>query len=515
MVPILIDRATMPGEADLPPTLGRLAYRHALNLDSGPDFDHQVDRLIRGIERLFQQPEPATVAPPRQPEKPAETDLVPPPKTKSSGADGLKSEVQTKPGGATGSKAVLRPTQADPHTHGDAVASPLPGTPPTRRSGLGARVYLAVLPLLAVLGMVIYIVTETATVKISGKDPIKPNESGSNGIAVPTGPTAVGEPKIVTSRAKVEPPKAAPPLPRSESPSLQPMKEFTNSIGMKLTLIPAGEFLMGSDESDKDAYDDEFLDKVAGKTQKHRVRITRPFYLGVTEVTRGQFRRFVNEAGYRTYAEKDNKGGHGWNEETKEFEQNRKFTWRNVGFEQTDDHPVVNVSWSDAQAFVSWLSRREGKGYRLPTEAEWEYACRAGTTTRYFFGDDPESLAAFGNIADATAKETYPEWTTIAARDGYVYTAPVGRYRPNAWGLFDMHGNVWEWCSDRYAADYYKRSPVDNPPGTEETANRVFRGGSWIGFSRLARSAYRGGLAPGFLGSIRLGFRLALEESGR
>ena len=178
----------------------------------------------------------------------------------------------------------------------------------------------------------------------------------------------------------------------------------------------------------------------------------------------------------------------------RQFEQDPKYTWQNAGFEQTDEHPVVNVSWNDAVAFIAWLSRKEGKTYRLPTEAEWEYACRAGTTTRYVFGDDPEGLAAFGNIADGTAKEKYPEWTSaIAARDGYVYTAPVGRYRPNAWGLFDMHGNVWEWCSDGYDADYYKESPVDDPPGVSQAASRVIRGGGWGCYPRYARSAYRSG----------------------
>ena len=177
---------------------------------------------------------------------------------------------------------------------------------------------------------------------------------------------------------------------------------------MRLALIPAGEFLMGSDESDTDAYDDEFVDKAAGKMQKHRVRITRPFYLGVTEVTRGQFRRFVDEAGYQTEAEKRARGAMVGTRRRRSSSRIPKFTWQNAGFEQTDDHPVVNVSWNDAQAFVAWLSRKEGKTYRLPTEAEWEYACRAGTTTRYFFGDDPEGMAAFGNIADGTSKEKYP-----------------------------------------------------------------------------------------------------------
>jgi formylglycine-generating enzyme required for sulfatase activity len=154
---------------------------------------------------------------------------------------------------------------------------------------------------------------------------------------------------------------------------------------------------------------------------------------------------------------------------------------RPAGVERTDEHLMVNVSRNDAVAFCEWLSRQEGATYRLPTEAEWEYACRAGTTTKYSCGDDPEGLAAVGNIADGTAKARYPNWTTIAVRDGFVYTAPVGRYQPNAWGLFDMHANVWEWCSDGYAADYYKRSPVDDPQGADGAAGRVFRGRSKTG----------------------------------
>jgi formylglycine-generating enzyme required for sulfatase activity len=282
---------------------------------------------------------------------------------------------------------------------------------------------------------------------------------------------------------------------------------ITNAIGMRFNLIPAGEFMMGSDGTDPDAYDHEFVDKAAGRKEKHRVRITKPFFLSIHEVTRGQFRRFVNDTGYRTEADNDGKGGYGWNEQKGAFEPDPKFTWQNAGFDQTDDHPVVNVSWNDAVAFCQWLSRKEGTTYRLPTEAEWEYACRAGTTTRYFCGDDPEGLAAFGNIADGTVKEKHPNWTTIAARDGYVYTAPVGRYNPNAWGLYDMHGNAWEWCSDGYDADYYKRSPVDDPRGAEGASSRVIRGGSWSNGPRGGRSANRGGNAPG--SRSFLSFRLA------
>ncbi len=279
----------------------------------------------------------------------------------------------------------------------------------------------------------------------------------------------------------------------------------TKTAGIRLKLIPAGEFLMGSTDGDKYALN---LEK-----PQHRVRITKPFYLGVTEVTRGQFRVFVDDVGYKTEAEKDGKGGSGWNEETKKFEQNPRYTWRSPGFEQTDEHPVVNVSWNDAQAFIGWLSQKEGKTYRLPTEAEWEYACRAGTTTRYFSGDDPEGLAAVANVADGTLKEKHPGWTTIAARDGHVYTAPVGRFQANAFGLHDMHGNVWEWCQDWAGADYYKQSPVDDPPGPSGAASRVLRGGSWSIGPRFCRSAFRLRLGTGSRNNF-LGFRLALVPSG-
>jgi formylglycine-generating enzyme required for sulfatase activity len=163
-----------------------------------------------------------------------------------------------------------------------------------------------------------------------------------------------------------------------------------------------------------------------------------------------------------------------------------------VGFEQSDEHPVVCVSWNDAVAFCGWLSRKEGKGYRLPTEAEWEYACRAGTTTRYHSGDDPETLAQVGNVADATAKAKFADWTgAIADSDGYVFTAPVGRFRPNAFGLYDMHGNAWEWCADRYGEKYYAASPSDDPTGPDSGTGRVLRGGSWVVRPNFARSAVR------------------------
>ena len=155
---------------------------------------------------------------------------------------------------------------------------------------------------------------------------------------------------------------------------------------------------------------------------------------------------------------------------------------------------MVNVSWNDAVAFCKWLSKKEGKTYRLPTEAEWEYACRAGTTTRYYSGDDPETLAKVGNVADATFKANFPDWKyTIKANDGYVFTAPVGKFKPNAFGLYDMHGNAWQWCADRYGADYYAASALDDPTGPDSGPCRVLRGGSWFNGPIYARSADRSG----------------------
>ncbi|WP_165220635.1 SUMF1/EgtB/PvdO family nonheme iron enzyme [Aquisphaera insulae] len=274
---------------------------------------------------------------------------------------------------------------------------------------------------------------------------------------------------------------------------------ISNSLGMKLVPIPAGEFLMGSTD-DEDAEDDE--------KPSRRVRITRPFLLGTTEVTVGQFRRFVEATGYRTEAERGGKGCRGWNESKAKFEIDPRYSWRGPGFPQADDHPVTNVTWNDAEAFCTWLGSREATTYRLPTEAEWEYACRAGTTSRFSCGTDPEALASVANVADGTARSKFPDWTTIAAADGYVFTAPVGKFRANARGLHDMHGNVSEWCQDGYDARAHKHSPADDPVGPKDASRKVYRGGSWADEPRYARSARRVGIKPDYR-CYDLGFRVA------
>jgi formylglycine-generating enzyme required for sulfatase activity len=223
---------------------------------------------------------------------------------------------------------------------------------------------------------------------------------------------------------------------------------------MILVLVSEGEFLMGSPDTD--------LGAKAIEKPRHRVRITRPFYLGVHEVTVGQFRAFVEATGYRTEAESSGEGGSVYDRVHKRFEQIPDHNWRNPGLPlaQGDDEPVVQVSWNDGMAFCRWLSEHDHRSYRLPTEAEWEYACRAGSTTRWCMGDDPEQLDQFSWIRDTVGCSTHR----------------VGTKRPNAFGLYDMHGNVWEWCFDRFGP--YSEKSVADPVGAASGRVRVLRGGA-------------------------------------
>jgi formylglycine-generating enzyme required for sulfatase activity len=291
--------------------------------------------------------------------------------------------------------------------------------------------------------------------------------------------------------------------------------DLGDGVAMPFLLIPPGSFVMGSPKNEEGRVEDE---------PAHAVTITKPFYLGKYAVTRGQFRRFVAAARYVTEAEKDRLGGWGYDPTADRFEgptwdaktgaysggAKTRYSWKNTGFEQSDEHPVVNVSWNDAQAFCRWLARSSGRAVRLPTEAEREYACRAGTQTRYHFGDKAEDLARYANMADGTLKKKFPKFTTIAAEDGYVFSAPVGKFRPNAFGLFDMHGNVWQWCQDWYGPyeGLAARDPVR--PQKADLPCRVVRGGSWSGQPRHCRAADRRGLVP-VNRQHTVGFRVAFS----
>ncbi len=292
----------------------------------------------------------------------------------------------------------------------------------------------------------------------------------------------------------------------------------TNSIGMKLVLIPSGSFLMGSPESAEQisksfpAYNrkpEEFADEFP----RHEVRISRPFFLGKYEVTVGQFRKFVEEAHYKTEAEADGTGGWGFNVEKGTCEGRRKkYNWQNTGFPQTDDHPVLNVTWNDAIAFCNWLGKKEQKSYRLPTEAEWEYAARAGTTTRYSFGDDPVKLLTMAQVTDDRGFKTHPavQNLPIPKNAKNAFTVPVGSFPPNAFGLHDMLGNAWEWCNDWYAEDYYAKSPVNDPQGPTTGNQHVRRGGAWNSFPLWPRCSFRNWNTPQSR-CVNLGFRVAAQ----
>lgn len=306
----------------------------------------------------------------------------------------------------------------------------------------------------------------------------------------------------------------------AESPQLsQEKKEITNSIGMKLVLVPSGEFMMGGQETAEElvkafaAYKrqpDFFQDEYPS----HKVRITKSFYFGKYEVTIGNFKRFVEETGYKTEAETDGQGGWGFIPKKGQCDgRYLEFSWRNPGFAQTDDHPVVNVTWNDAVAFCKWLSRKENKTYRLPTEAEWEYACRAQATTRYNNGDNPDDLETIANTLDAKGRTTFPHVQEIifSADSKPTFTVPVGSKKPNRFGLYDMHGNVWEWCSDWHGVDYYSKSPVDDPAGPETGTKRVRRGGAWNSFPLWARASFRNWNSPQSR-CVNLGFRIVCEQ---
>ena len=293
--------------------------------------------------------------------------------------------------------------------------------------------------------------------------------------------------------------------------------------GVTFVQIPGGEFTMGSEETVADlakagikvpegiSVDDE--------GPKHQVQIS-AFQMGKYELTRGQFRIFVEATGYKTDAEKDAKGGWGVNRQLQKAEQSPIYNWTNAGFPQTDNHPVVNVSWNDAMAYCRWVTQEYSKRgqtsvCRLPTEAEWEYACRAGSTTRYATGETPRSVNGFGNVRDASLEAELPNLDFVKSppfsfNDGAAFTSVAGKYKPNAFGLYDMHGNVWEWCSDWYDEKYYASSPGTDPKGPDLGSFRVVRGGAWLNVPIYVRCASRLNSTPAAR-NFFIGIRLVLE----
>ncbi len=288
---------------------------------------------------------------------------------------------------------------------------------------------------------------------------------------------------------------------------------IVNSVDAKLVLIPPGEFTMGSSKDQlkgmkikKEILPDGYIARLAAETPPHRVQITKPFYMGATEVTFDQFKQFVAAKDYTTEPAASGKGGTGL-DTGKDIGRNTKFSWLNLGpgYTPTKTSPVSNISWKDAQAFCAWLSDKEKKTYRLPTEAEWEYACRAGSTELWSFGDD---------FAPAKGYMWYHAF--LKTDKNPATPNPVAKKKANEFGLFDMHGNVAEMCSDLWNPNYYERCVKENlvadPKGPEpgRDMSRVVRGGSFIESAPVARSAYRNFLDP-TLGHVQVGFRVVCE----
>jgi formylglycine-generating enzyme required for sulfatase activity/uncharacterized caspase-like protein len=288
----------------------------------------------------------------------------------------------------------------------------------------------------------------------------------------------------------------------NERKCLRPKDTFKEcSTCPEMVVVPNGSFTMGSPEGEPN----KLLN--SAESPQHEVTISKPFAVGRYAITRGEFATFVRETNHaagdkcRTY--EDGK----W--EKQEERAGRSF--RNPGFAQDDQHPVVCVNWDDAKAFATWLSHKTSKPYRLLTEAEREYVTRAGSKTRYSFGNDEKSLCKHGNVLDHTAKRSMKGidiWPFADCDDGYAYTAPVGHFAANAFGIHDTHGNVWDWTEDCWHENY-QGAPTDSSAWTSgDCSKRVIRGGAWRDFPLNLRSASR------LAGDVRdhdndQGFRLA------
>jgi formylglycine-generating enzyme required for sulfatase activity len=297
------------------------------------------------------------------------------------------------------------------------------------------------------------------------------------------------------------------PLVMAATASAQPQSFRDCTSCPEMVTIPKGAFEMGPAPGEEER---ERVPTERRQGSQRRITIDYSFALGKYEVTRGEFAAFVEATGYQA-------GMSCWGWDTDGVLRDAPGrTWRNAGFEQTDRDPVMCVNWDDAKAYVAWMSKVTGKAYRLPSEAEWEYAARAGSKETRYWGDKLESSCQYGNFADLAGATALgwdkAEGKVFQCNDGHVYTAPVGSFKPNAFGLYDMLGNVWEWVEDCYTT-LPDGAPTDGRPiVTDACTERLLRGGSWYNSPWLVRSAFRY-YGSGGVRSRSVGFRVARSDA--
>jgi formylglycine-generating enzyme len=282
--------------------------------------------------------------------------------------------------------------------------------------------------------------------------------------------------------------------------------------------IPAGSFLMGcpgtldqllNDFSEYQADADHFRDEFP----QHPIEITKPFLMSTTEITVGQFRAFCQDTGYKTAAEVDGEGAWGYDRTLGRcVGRDVRFSWQSPGYEQSESHPVVNVTWDDCLAYCRWMTKRANRIVRLPTEAEWEYACRANTKSYYNNGSNPNNLGKIGHtlVPNEENRRLAIQNLNLAENAATTFPVAVGSYPANSFGLFDMHGNVWEWTADWHDPQYYTRSPLQDPSGPVVSDVKVRRGGGWNSFPLWARASFRNWNTPESR-CMNLGFRVVGE----
>ena len=497
VIPVLLDGAEIPRVDQLPKDIEELALRNGLYVRHA-SFHNDMDRLIAGLRTPLGQP-----------------DVPPVPATR-------RSSTQERAGLSTAERRVA----AKAHEQEQGAPAGAPWLRPATLVFGGA---------IALAGAIIGLAIVKGPLVLSSHPPISPTQSlpqspkqtaqlptvpfepppqappKSPETAQPPPQTAQPPAALVRPSPQVvqqpsaesqSPPQAAqystasaPPVLKSAQPpfeplssiaerALQPGDSFKECDGCpEIVVLPAGAFTMGSPENERGRFPDE--------SPQYVVTFTRPFAVGKFEITVDQFAAFVKEANYDAGSKCLTL------EEGKSAVRDGR-SWHNPGYPQTGTYPAACVNWNDAKAYLGWLSKKIGKQYRLLTESEWEYAARATTTpgsaSRYTFGDDDSAMCRYGNVADKTVRQTIPgaeTWTIFPCSDGYAYAAPVGTFAANAFGLYDVHGNVWEWTEDCYNISY-NGAPTDGSPRIAgDCDHRVVRGGMWGSSPANVRMARR------------------------